>query len=641
MAIILGYKTVNINTNERQISEHIYMSMSEKDTGLNNHVIVVGGAGSGKSFRVARPFLRQMTGSYVVTDPKGELARKEGRYLEERGFEVQVINMINRTGMKKSARFNPFVYLRDENDVQKLATSIMANTTQKNSTTKDPFFDGAAGMLLTALIAYVYENYKDNQAKMNFRTLMELLAMAEFEIDPETMSKKESELDRLFNSFEDRENKRILKEKMEGKNPRSMSIAVYNYNKTMRSAADTARSIVVTLDERLYKLHSDELLDMLSEDDIHIEELGMGRNYDEKTKKAVFLVIPDNDSSYNFVVGMFYTLIFQRLEEVADMICKGPLPISVTMLMDEFSNIALPDDFEQILSVIRSRNMNIVIMLQNMAQIKAKYEKIWESITGNCDVFIYLGGNEQATHKYVSELMDKGTYDKRTSGESTGQYGNTSKNYDVVGRELMTPGEVRMLNNKKCIVFIRGYGPILDDKIRTNKHPLFKYIKEDYEYDRRKYIKGKLSFVSSKYAEVIRSREEAEKKIIEIDGELLKELSSESINKFSSTSWRKELDRELIRAEVKKSQEKIKNMPLTDRQLSGLDSKTMELWLTLRGEGYSDRQIRTLVKIISTGKSLESIKKMFPADTNAESMELLAEKFLTEKPEENKKTERK
>ena len=348
------------------------MSMSESDTGLNNHVMVVGGAGSGKSFRVARPLLRQMTGSYVVTDPKGELARKEGRYLEDRGYEVLVINMINRTGMKKSARFNPFFYLRDENDVQKLATSIMTNTTPKNSTSKDPFFDGAAGMLLTALIAYVYENYKDNPAKMNFRTLMELLAMAEFEIDPETLRKKESELDRIFKDFEERENARILKEKAEGKNPRSMSIAVYNYNKTMRSAADTARSIVVTLDERLYKLHSDELLDLLSEDDIHIEELGMGKNYDEKTKKAVFLVIPDNDTSYNFVLGIFYTQIFQRLEEVADLLCKGPLPVSVTMLMDEFSNIALPEDFETILSVMRSRNMNCVIMLQNMAQIKAK-----------------------------------------------------------------------------------------------------------------------------------------------------------------------------------------------------------------------------------------------------------------------------
>lgn len=623
-------KKVVINTNERQITEHIYMSMDERVTGLNNNIMIVGGSGAGKTFRVARPLLRQMTGSYISIDPKGELERKEGRYLEERGYEIQVINMKNRAGMKRSARFNPFAYLRDDNDIQKLSTNIMANTAPKDSSPKDPFFDGAAGMLLTALITYVFENYKDQPEKMNFRTVMELLAMADFELDPQTYAKKESELDKLFNEFEQKENRRILKEQREGKRPKSMSSAVYNYNKVMRSAADTVRSIVVTLDERLYKLHSDELLDLLSEDDIHIEELGLGVNYDGKTKKAVFLVIPDNDTSYNFVVGMFYTMAFQRLEEVADTICEGILPISVTMLMDEFANVALPDDFKTVLATMRSRNMNAVIILQNLADLKAKYEKTWESIVGNCDTFIYLGGNEQSTHKYVSEQMGKGTYDKRTHGETSGQYGNASKNYDVVGRELMTPGEVRKLDNRKCIVFIKGFDPILDDKIRTHRHPLFKYIKEDYQYDRRKHVRGKMYFVSGKYADVVRREEEYEekKKILEIDGELLKQLSSEAINKFSSTSWYKELSDELIKTEAAKSEEKLRNMPVSDRELSEMDNRTMEQWLLLRGEGYSDRQIRTLIKVIATGKNIEEVKKIFPTATKAESMELLAEKIM-------------
>lgn len=627
----LKEKKVIINTNERQITEHIYMSMREKVTNRNNNILVVGGSGAGKTFRIARPLLRQMTGSYIGTDPKGELERKEGRYLEERGYEVQVINMKNRAGMRRSARFNPFVYIRDDNDIQKLSTNIMVNTAPKDSQPKDPFFDGAAGMLLTALITYVFENYKAQPEKMNFRTVMELLSMADFEIDPQTYAKKESKLDQLFNEFEQKENRRILREKREGKNPKSMSIAVYNYNSVMRSAADTVRSIVVTLDERLAKLHSDELLDLLSEDDIHIEELGLGVNYDGKTKKAVFLVIPDNDSSYNFVVGMFYTMALQRLEEVADTLCEGSLPISVTMLMDEFSNVALPEDFEAILSTLRSRNMNAVIILQNMAQIKAKYEKLWESIVGHCDTFIYLGGNEQSTHKYVSELLDKGTFDKRTHGETTGQYGNASKNYDVVGRELMTPGEVRKLNNKKCIVFIRGFDPIFDDKIRTDKHPLFKYMKEDYQYDRRKHRKGNMFFVSGKYADIVKREEEHEekKKTLIISGEALQHLPSEAISAYAKDGRYSDLTEDLTDIDLKRGAELRKELPLTDFELEALEPPEMELFLKLRTAGYTDRQIKALKKLIHAGKTIEETKRMFPPTMEAERMERLADRFVT------------
>lgn len=621
---------VSINTDERQISQNIYISMDERITGLNNNILVIGGAGAGKSFRVVRPLLRQMTGSYIITDPKGELAKKEGGYLEQRGYEVQVINLKNSKEMKKSARFNPFFYLKDDVDIERLSTNIMANTAPKNATAKDPFFDGAAASLLTALITYVYEVYRNDKKKMNFRTVMELLAKADFEIDPETYAKKESELDKLFKGLEEKENLRILKERQAGKIPKSMSNAVIKYNSIMRGAADTVRSIVITLDERLSKLHIDELLDILSEDDINIPEIGMGVDYDKKTKKAVFLVIPDNDTTFNFVVGMFYTVVIQKLYETADTLCNGTLPISVSFLMDEFANVALPEDFDKILSTERSRNMNSVIILQSMAQIKALYEKQWETITGNCDVLIYLGSNEQSTHKYISELLDKGTFDKRTHGETSGQYGNASRNYDVVGRELMTPGEVRKLSNKKCIVLIRGFDPILDYKIKTNKHPLFKYIKENYKYDRKRHKKRTMRFASKSYVEAIKREEEETgiKKIIDINGEALMKLSSEAIIAYSETAWYNEMTEELLEKELEISEEKVKNISLTDKELLELDNDTMQKFLMLRSDGYNDRQIKVIVSLVNSGKGIEEVKKLFPSKMDAGRMEVLAEKIL-------------
>lgn len=462
---------------------------------------------------------------------------------------------------------------------------------------------------------------------------MELLAKAEFKIDPETYAKQESELDKLFKKHEDSENLRILKERKEGKTPKSMSNAVIKYNSIMRGAADTVKSIVITLDERLSKLHIDELLDIFSEDDISIPELGMGVDYDKKTKKAVFLVTPDFDSTFNFIIGMFYTVVIQKLYETADTLCNGVLPISVSFLMDEFANVALPEDFDKKLSTMRSRNLNSVIILQSMAQIKALYEKQWETITGNCDVLIYLGGNEQSTHKYISELLDKGTFDKRTHGETSGQYGNASKNYDVVGRELLTPGEVRKLSNKKCIVLIRGFDPILDYKIKTDKHPLFKYIKENFEYDRRKRKKKTMRFASASYVEAVkREEEESEtKKIVEIDGEALMKLSSEAITSYSETAWYSEMTDELFEKELEVSKEKLKNITLTDKELMELGSDTMEKFLILRSDGYNDSQIKVLIKLIQSGKEMEESKKLFPPSMSAERMEALAEKLLAER----------
>ena len=241
----------------------------------------------------------------------------------------------------------------------------------------------------------------------------------------------------------------------------------------MRGAGDTVRSIIISANSRLAFLENKQVLRLLSRDDLDLAELGIGVNGDGETKTALFCVIPDSDKSYNFIIGMLYTQIFQELYYQADFNCGGRLPIHVTFMLDEFANVALPDDYCSLLSTMRSREISSIIIIQNFAQLKALFKDTWETIPGNCDTFIYLGGNEQSTHKYVSELLGKGTIDKKSSGETKGRQGSSSRNYDVLGRELFTPDEVRKLDNKKCIIFIRGFDPIMDSKFIPFGHPAF------------------------------------------------------------------------------------------------------------------------------------------------------------------------
>ncbi len=623
---------VEINRMNRRLSEHLWMSMDKIRTELNNNILCVGGAGAGKSFRVLRNLLRQMTGSYVVTDSKGSLIKKEGIYLKKRGYKVMELNLLSPKGMRRSIRFNPFCYLRHDIDVIRLSTNIMANTQPKDGgRAQDPFFDSAAGVLLQALIYYVWYVFRGDRKKMNFRTVMELLKKAEFELDPETMTKKESELDRMFSALEWSEQKRMAQEQAEGNIPKPMCPAVDKYNSVMRGAADTVRSIVITLDMRLANLHIEELLDLLSEDEIHIAELGMGVDFDGKTPTALFLSIPDNDTSFNFVVGMFYTVMIQELYYYADEICDGELPIPVSKLMDEFANVVLPPDYEHVISTERSRNMDSVIFLQNMAQIKSLYEKVWESIVGNCDTFIYLGGNEQSTHDYLSKLMGKGTFDKRTTGETTGSHGSGSRNYDVVGRELMLPEEVRKMSNRKCLIFIRGFDPIMDDKIRTERHPLFRKIKHDnFIFDRKKERKGGMHFVSESCVEVIKKLEEAEetKKIITIDGEALKKLPSEAIDAYAESGWYQEMTEDLFALSLEQRKELEAELPFTDEEIAAMGPEEAGNILYLRAEGYSDRKIRCLLPILSGGGSMETLIKMYPPSLEASRMEVLVQPFI-------------
>lgn len=407
----------------------------------NLNTLIIGGSGAGKTRFYAKPNIMQANTSFVVLDPKGEILRDTGGLLKKKGYQVKVLDLIN---MEKSDCYNPFAYIRSDNDVQRLVTNLFKSTTPKGSQTQDPFWDNAASMLLSALIFYLH--YEAPPYEQNFTMVTELLR--EGDVDEER-DKRDSVLDLLFGE-------------LERKDP--YHIAVKYYNEYRSGAAKTLKSIQITLAARLEKFNLESLAAMTVTDELELDMLG-------KEKTALFALIPDNDTSFNFLVSILYTQLFQQLFYVADHDYGGSLPVHVHFLMDEFANVSLPDDFDKILSVMRSRGVSVSIILQNLAQLKALFEKQWESIVGNCDELVYLGGNEQFTHKYISEQLGKATIDTNTYGRSDGMRGNFSTNFQLSGRELMTPDEVRMLDNKYCIAFIRGERPVLDYKYDILKHP--------------------------------------------------------------------------------------------------------------------------------------------------------------------------
>ena len=447
---ILADKDVNFN---RILSQNVKMSLNFRRLKLNGNILICGGSGAGKTFYEVKPNLMQMPHncSFICTDPKGEILRSCGEMLRNNGYSVKVINLLE---MEKSDCYNPFSYIREETDVVKLITNLISNTTPKGATPSDPFWEKAEGLFLQAIFYYVW--LEEPPARRNFETVLQLLGEAEV-----TEQNKPSRLDVRMKFLEETS-------KLGAAHP-----AVKQYNKCMRGAGDTVRSIIISANSRLAFLENKQVLRLLSRDDLDLAELGIGVNGDGETKTALFCVIPDSDKSYNFIIGMLYTQIFQELYYQADFNCGGRLPIHVTFMLDEFANVALPDDYCSLLSTMRSREISSIIIIQNFAQLKALFKDTWETIPGNCDTFIYLGGNEQSTHKYVSELLGKGTIDKKSSGETKGRQGSSSRNYDVLGRELFTADEVRKLDNRKCIIFIRGFDPIMDSKFIPFGHPAF------------------------------------------------------------------------------------------------------------------------------------------------------------------------
>ena len=422
------------------LTQNVRIGLDGRKHRRNLNVLVIGGSGAGKTRFYCKPNLMQLNTSFVVIDPKGEQVRAVGNLLREKGYEVKVLDLIN---MEKSHCYNPFVYLRDDNDVQRLVTNLFKSTTPKGAQSSEPFWDNAAQMLLLALIFYLkYEAPEDEQ---NFAMVMEMLRAGDVDED----NNMPSPLDNLFYDLEKTDPNHI---------------ALKYYRSYHSGAAKTLKSIQITLAARLEKFNLESLSSLTITDELELNTLG-------EKKTAIFAIIPDNDTSFNFLVSILYTQLFQQLFEVADKKYGGSLPVHVNFLMDEFANVSLPDDFDKILSVMRSRGVSVSIILQNLAQLKALFEKQWESIVGNCDEFVYLGGNEQATHKYVSELLGKETIDTNTYGLSYGMRGNYTKNDQQTGRELLTPDEVRMLDNQYALLFIRGERPVKDFKFDIMKHP--------------------------------------------------------------------------------------------------------------------------------------------------------------------------
>lgn len=430
-----------VPTQNKILTQNVSVGLDGRKHRRNLNTLVCGGSGAGKTRFFAKPNLCQANSSYVVLDPKGELLRDTGNLLSAKGYDIKVLDLIN---MEKSHCYNPFVYLRSDNDIQRLVTNLFKNTTPKGSQSQDPFWDQAATMLLLALIFYLH--YEAPPEEQNFPMVMEMIRAGEVREDDETYK---SALDILF-------------ERLEMRNPEH--IALKYYRSYHSGSGKTLKSIQITLISRLEKFNLESLASITQNDELELWSIG-------EKKTAVFAIIPDNDSSFSFLVGMLYTQLFQQLYYQADVIHGGRLPVHVHFLMDEFANVALPDEFDKLLSTMRSREISVSIIIQNLAQLKALFEKQWESIVGNCDEFLYLGGNEQSTHEYVSKLLGKETIDTNTYGQSKGRNGSYSTNWQLAGRELMTPDEVRMLDNRYALLFIRGERPVEDLKFDILKHP--------------------------------------------------------------------------------------------------------------------------------------------------------------------------
>lgn len=430
------------------LTQHFQMGLDGHRHKRNTNVLVIGGSGAGKSRSYAIPNVLQCAQgpdggcSILVSDPKAELLRKTGNALIAAGYEVRVFDLLS---PDTSFCYNPLAYVRDDKDVLRLIETLIQSTTPPGSQSTDPFWTKSETALLQALVLYlIHEAPKDEQ---NFAMVMEMLAAAEVREEDEDF---ESPLDILF-------------ERLEMRDPEN--IAVKQYHIFKMGAGKTLKSILISVGVRLSAFNLPQIARLTYTDDLHLEEMG-------EKKVALFCCLPDSDKSLNYLVGMIYGQLIQTLYYVADRKYKGRLPVPVHLLIDEAPNIALPtDNFLPWLSTMRSRNIFCSYIAQNMAQLKALFKEQWESLVGLCDEFLYLGGNEKETHKYVSELMGKETLDTHTYGHTKGRNGSYSINDQQTGRELLTPDEVRMLDNRRCILFVRGERPMLDDKYDLMHHP--------------------------------------------------------------------------------------------------------------------------------------------------------------------------
>ena len=415
------------------LTQHVRLGLDTHKHRRSLNVLVIGGSGAAKTRSFVLPNILTANTNYVITDPKSEVLLATGGYLKEQGYDVRVLNLVN---LEQSDGYNPFRYLRDEKDVLKLVNNLIQSTTPKGSHESDPFWTKAETALLQAIILMLFQEAPEYE--QNFSMVMRVLEYAEVREEDEGHV---SPLDLLFESIERR---------------KPDSVAVRQYKVFKLAAGKTAKSILVSTAVRLAPFNLPQIQALTNHDDMDLYTLG-------EKKVALYAVIPDNDNTLNFLVSLLYAQAFQALYYSADQIHHGPLPRHVRFVLDEFAAMPLPG-FTRELATMRSRSISASVIIQNMAQIKELYKDSWETIPGNCDTILYLGGNESSTHKYVSEMLGKATIDTKTHGQTKGKSGSYSTNFQMSGRELLTPDEVRKLDNRYALLFIRGASPVMDEK---------------------------------------------------------------------------------------------------------------------------------------------------------------------------------
>ncbi|MBQ7896021.1 MAG: type IV secretory system conjugative DNA transfer family protein [Oscillospiraceae bacterium] len=431
------------------LTKNLRMSMNGKLHMRNLLQIVVGGSGAGKTRFLVKPNIMLANASFICTDPKGEIARATIPLLLQNGYVVKVFDLIEPLN---SDSYNPFHYIRKDSDVFRLINNFIQNTTPKNASQSDPFWERSEIALDSALMLYLLHEAPEYEQNMEM-----ILTMIENGAAKEDDDDYKSPLDLLFEALEEEQPDHI---------------ALRQYRIFKQAAGKTAKSILISAAVRLASFTLPEIQNITNADTLELGKLG-------ERKQAIFCIIPDsNDNSLNFLVGMLYTQAFQELYYQADKVHHGSLPIPVRLMFDEFANVALPDGYARLQATMRSRNIMSTIILQNISQLKALFKDDWEGIIGNADSFIYLGGNEASTHKYISELLGKETIDTKTSSQSKGRNGSFSQNFQQTGRELMTPDEVRRLDNKNAIVFLRGERPVIDEKYDVLQHPNIKLTED-------------------------------------------------------------------------------------------------------------------------------------------------------------------
>ena len=422
------------------LTQHVRLGLNTHKHRRSLNVLVIGGSGAAKTRSFVLPNILTANTNYVITDPKSEVLLATGGYLKEQGYDVRVLNLVN---LEQSDGYNPFRYLRDEKDVLKLVNNLIQSTTPKGSHESDPFWTKAETALLQAIILMLFQEAPEYE--QNFSMVMRVLEYAEVREEDEGHV---SPLDLLFESIERR---------------KPDSVAVRQYKVFKLAAGKTAKSILVSTAVRLAPFNLPQIQALTEHDDMDLYTLG-------EKKVALYAVIPDNDNTFNFLVSLLYAQAFQALYYSADQIHHGPLPRHVRFVLDEFAAMPLPG-FTRELATMRSRSISASVIIQNMAQIKELYKDSWETIPGNCDTILYLGGNESSTHKYVSEMLGKATIDTKTHGQTKGKSGSYSTNFQMSGRELLTPDEVRKLDNRYALLFIRGASPVMDEKYDLMHHP--------------------------------------------------------------------------------------------------------------------------------------------------------------------------